>query len=371
MPLKSPGTAASCLPDEFRTPIRGTAPRLNLANVSSTPPTDYLLGPGDSLMVLVPGMFENTTVVPFTVRVASDGSVVLPTIGKVLVANETLGQAQETIEQAYADSILRNPQVNVSLAARATESVSVVGEVRQPGAFDLPKYENDIAHAIARAGGLTPQAAERIEVHRHATWQDISEILKQPPPASPRGEKLVLEIPLRGQGIVAHLDGYPPQPKELSAHDVRLRAGDVVVVPRRTDQVFFVVGPLNRTNIVNFSVQDEDRQLGNAFLLPNDRDIDVVTAVAMAGYIDPIDSPSTVTVHRSIPGQSPLLIKVDLIAARYDWQENVYVEAGDILYLDPDMAWWWRRMFDRIAPDLFTIPYRATMNRWLDPGGNY
>ena len=53
---------------------------------------------------------------------------------------------------------------------------------------------------------------------------------------------------------------------------------------------------LSQTNVVNFSVRDRDRQLGNAFLLPNDRDIDVVSAVAMAGYIDPIDSPSTVSV---------------------------------------------------------------------------
>ena len=46
--------------------------------------------------------------------------------------------------------------------------------------------------------------------------------------------------------------------------------------------------------------------------------IDVVTAVSMAGYIDPIDSPTTVTVHRMLPNGPPLLIHVDLIKARFD-----------------------------------------------------
>ena len=130
---------------------------------------------------------------------------------------------------------------------------------------------------------------------------------------------------------------------------------------------FFVVGPLSGINAVNFTVSDRDRQLGNAFILPDDRDIDVVMAVAMAGYIDPIESPSTVTVHRSVPGAQPMLIHVDLIDARYSWKENIYVRPGDIIYLNPDPAWWWRRTFDRIVPELITIPYGEAMANWLNP----
>ena len=97
----------------------------------------------------------------------------------------------------------------------------------------------------------------------------------------------------------------------LTEEDISLRPGDVVVVPRKVDEVFFVVGPLSDTNVVNFTVSFRDRRLGNGFLLPVDRDIDVVTAVTMAGYIDPIESPTTVTVHRTIPGAPPMLIRVD------------------------------------------------------------
>ena len=54
------------------------------------------------------------------------------------------------------------------------------------------------------------------------------------------------------------------------------------VVPRQPDEVFFVVGPLNENSVVNFRVSELDRRLGNAFLLPRDRDVDVVTIRVVA-----------------------------------------------------------------------------------------
>ena len=181
----------------------------------------------------------------------------------------------------------------------------------------------------------------------------------------------VLRIPLRGQ-MPSIDNGIELRPKDrLEVSDVLLQTGDVVVVPEKVDEAFYVVGPLSQINQINFSVTDHSRQLGNAFVLPKDRDIDVVTAVAMAGYIDPLMSPTTVTVHRSRMGQCPVLIRVDLIKARCDWQKNLYVQAGDIIYLNPDASWWWRRTFNQIAPDLLRFPYRAAMNRWINPLGGF
>lgn len=134
----------------------------------------------------------------------------------------------------------------------------------------------------------------------------------------------------------------------LAPHDVMLHSGDVVVVPDRKDEVFYVVGPLSEQSRVRFNVGDRDREIGNGFILPNDREVDVVTAVAMAGYIDPIESPTTVTVHRTDFSGRPLLVRVDLIAARSDPRETILVQPGDIIYLNPDHAWYSRRLFDRV-----------------------
>ncbi|MEO8493615.1 MAG: hypothetical protein ABI614_00990, partial [Planctomycetota bacterium] len=127
--------------------------------------------------------------------------------------------------------------------------------------------------------------------------------------------------------------------------------------PDRRHEVFFVVGALNTTNNVRFTVGIRERELGVGFILPRDREIDVVTAVAMAGYIDPIYSPTTVTVQRAGPDFQPLLIHVDLIKARYDYRETVLVQPGDIIYLNPDHEWWWRRFIDRTLVEAFQAPY--------------
>jgi hypothetical protein len=83
----------------------------------------------------------------------------------------------------------------------------------------------------------------------------------------------------------------------------------------------------------------------------------------MAGYIDPIDSPTTVTVHRTKPDGNPMLIHVDLIAARFHRKDNIMVQPGDIIYLNPDCKWWCRRTFDRIVPDLILFPYERSILR--------
>jgi len=386
VPLRSPAISASCLSDWYRTPIRSSAPKLNLASLSVSAPAEYILGPNDTLKVVVaglsnPGAEERAR--PILATIMANGKVRLPLVGEVEVSGMNLSQAQKAIDFAYSDGeVLVSPKTSVSLEEVATFNVPIIGEVTSPGVYALRRHENDLPHAIALAGGLTQFSAEVIEVQRRMSEYDLTsgqsaalpegelssnlfkELLEEPLDAQPN---IVLKIPLRGGTPVIVDDNQNLLQEFLSIEDVALRPGDVIVVPRQPNEVFFVVGPLSRNNVVNFRVSDLDRQLGNAFLLPKDRDVDVVTAVAMAGYIDPIDSPSTVTVHRSVSGAPPMLIHVDLIAARYEWKENLYVQPGDIIYLNPDAAWWMRRTFDRIIPDLLTIPYAEGMLRWINP----
>jgi hypothetical protein len=85
----------------------------------------------------------------------------------------------------------------------------------------------------------------------------------------------------------------------------------------------------------------------------------------MAGYIDPIDSPTTATLQRTGRDGHPMLIRVDLIKARSDRRENLMVQAGDIIYLNPDGRWWFRRTLDRVIPDLLVFPYERAILRWF------
>jgi len=352
-PFRTVAVAANTLPEEFRTPLRTGGMPLNYANLTVTPPPDYLLGAEDVLDVMVPNLYPGAEIRPIRVQVMSNGNIHLPLVGPVKVGSLNLMQAQQAITAAYADGHLVDPRVSVTLVQKRMVSVLVLGEVNNPGVHLLPNYENDVGHALAAAGGLTLDADEMIEVHRRVTPLVSDEVSFLPSPSElivydhdPKDPKETLHIPLRG------LD-----PTQLQQSDVILRQGDVIVVPSRRNEVFFVVGKLNPTNLVRFTLGDRERELGAGFILPRDREIDVVTAVAMAGYIDPIDSPTTVTVHRTLPNGQPFLIAVDLIAARYDRNENIFVQPGDIIYLNPDAAWWFRRTFDRVLGDLIVIPY--------------
>ena len=339
------------------------AHQMNLAALTVPPPADYIIGPSDTLELTVPGLYQEAEARPIRVRVMADGNVTLPLVGSIPVAGLNLSEAQQKIDAAYSDGFLVNPRISLALAEKGTIDVVVLGQVRLPGVHALPRFENDVAHALAAAGGLDELAAEVVEVHRRVPGA-ASSAEKVPPPASADGsdaQKEVLRIPLRGLFATVVTKGDVAVQEEVSQQDVTLQPGDVVVVPKRQDEVFFVVGPLSRSNVVNFSIRNRDRELGNAFLLPNDRDIDVVTAVAMAGYIDPIESPSTVTVHRTVPGEPPLTILVDLMAARYDWNQNLYVQPGDIIYLNPDGWWYSRRLFDRVIGTALG----TAVGRWL------
>jgi len=360
-PLKSGGIQASTLPEEFRAPLRTGGPLLNYTNLTAPVQTDYLLGADDVLEVTVPELFDKEEFRPLRVQVMSSGEIQLPLVGAVQVGGMNLLQAQAEITKAYANGFFNAPRIGVFLAEKATVSVVVLGNVATPGVVLLPRYENDVAHAVAQAGGLAEDAADVIEVHRKErphmpqVHRDLAPLPGVARPASScvacsmETPTDVLTIRLRGQQQAIH-----PQ-------QVTLQTGDVIVVPSRRGEVFYVVGLLNPNNNVRFTSGGRERELGGGFILPRDREIDVVTAVAMAGYIDPINSPTTVTVHRQNPHGPPLLIKVDLIKARYCREENINVAPGDIIYLNPDAQWYFRRTFDRLLDDIILFPYRRAL----------
>lgn len=360
-PFYAPATSACDLPDFYRTPVRTAGPPLNFANLTLAPTPDYLLGPNDVLEVTVPGLYAGAEIRPLRVQVMANGDIYLPLIGALRVGDSNLLQAQQAITAAYAAGFLVDPRISINLAEKATVSVLVLGKVQKPGVHLLPKNENDVGHALAAAGGLTDDAADIIERHSRVPSAEADQNQPAAPNATtlqpfiridddPDDPKEVVEIPLRG------LEASAIDPKH-----VVLNNGDVVVVPSRRHEVFYVVGQLGQNNTARFTIGDRERELGIGFVLPRDREIDVVTAVAMAGYIDPIDSPSTVTVHRHEPDGTSTLIRVDLIEARYDPRYNVLVWPGDIIYLNPDTRWWFRRTLDRVVPNLIVLPYSRSL----------
>ena len=124
------------------------------------PARDPMLSPGDLISVRV---FEQADYGP-EVRVAADGTVLLPLIGPVQLKGLTISQAEEVLQKRFQDAgIYRNPQVTIQLVEGPNQVATVIGEVHQVVPIIGSRRLLDV---LAVAGGLPPTASHVITISR-------------------------------------------------------------------------------------------------------------------------------------------------------------------------------------------------------------
>jgi protein involved in polysaccharide export with SLBB domain len=103
-----------------------------------------------------------------TLRVARDGAVVFPLIGRVGVGGLTPQEAAKVIRDALDKDYIINPQVSLRVTEYARRSYTVLGEVQKPGSYDMPDRASvSLLEAVGMAGGYTRVAnASNVTVKR-------------------------------------------------------------------------------------------------------------------------------------------------------------------------------------------------------------
>ena len=96
------------------------------------------------------------------VTVDRSGAVVVPFAGPVRVAGLTTTEAGAAVRRALTGRII-NPQVTVTIERNASNTVTVLGEVRQPGRAPLSVNADTLLDVIAAVGGPA-RPAQDIEV---------------------------------------------------------------------------------------------------------------------------------------------------------------------------------------------------------------
>jgi polysaccharide export outer membrane protein len=111
-----------------------------------------VLGPGDVFEIRVYGEEDLSG----EHRVASDGSINFPLIGRVQVDGETARQVSDTITDRLK-AYVKQPSVSVFVKEFNSKKVYVFGKVQRPGTF---AYEDgmNIIQAITLAGGFSQLA---------------------------------------------------------------------------------------------------------------------------------------------------------------------------------------------------------------------
>src|SRR3989475_1365383 len=132
-------------------------------------PADYKLGPGDNLVLILTGDVE----LSYSLPVTREGFVLIPQVGQVHVANLTLDQLRDVLYtrlgRVYSGvrrSANATTRFDVSVANVRANQVYVVGEVAQPGAYQISSL-GTVLTALYAAGGVTERANLRaVEVRR-------------------------------------------------------------------------------------------------------------------------------------------------------------------------------------------------------------
>jgi polysaccharide biosynthesis/export protein len=162
---------------------------------------DYVLGPGDSLIVNMWGGQSNR----LERIVDRQGQIALPEAGTIMINGMTITQAQNAIQKAL-DTQFQGERVEISLGRLRTVRVYVVGDVQRPGAYDVSSLSTPLS-ALYAAGGPTNRGSLRI--------------LRQ----------------YRGEQLIRAVDLYDFLLRGVRSSDDRLLPGDTILVPPVGPQV--------------------------------------------------------------------------------------------------------------------------------------
>jgi lipopolysaccharide/colanic/teichoic acid biosynthesis glycosyltransferase/protein involved in polysaccharide export with SLBB domain len=124
-------------------------PAVATNSAAAAVPDDYVIGPEDVLDVAV----WNNTSISRTVPVRPDGRISLPLINDVQAAGLTPTQLKDVIRDALMPFIA-SPEVSLIVQEVNSFKVTVVGEVKTPGRYEL-KSAATVLDLLALAGGFT------------------------------------------------------------------------------------------------------------------------------------------------------------------------------------------------------------------------
>lgn len=91
-------------------------------------------------------------------EVAEDGTVALPVIGRVKVDGLSRLEAANKIQDLYGKNLIKNPIIDVKII---NLKVTVLGEVRRPGNYQLIKDNASLIDMLGEAGGITDKGNEK------------------------------------------------------------------------------------------------------------------------------------------------------------------------------------------------------------------
>lgn len=169
--------------------------RIQRAKLQTGP---YRVVPGDVLEFTMPALLQAVTASqaqaaraqatedrPYLCRVSTRGTVSLPAVGELEVANGSLAEIEEKVIQAYQRYVVLRPSVFVRVLEYKTHRVSILGAVAEPGVYLLRGDQMSLVALLMEAGGIVDEGAAVIRIGRLNAAEQLSATDKSAPVTPP------------------------------------------------------------------------------------------------------------------------------------------------------------------------------------------
>jgi len=306
---------ASNLPPQYMAPATMDLDALNLSGLVERSISTDVIQPGDLLEVSMITDFTKLTATTTPVRVAEDGSIVVPLVGQLTVAGLEIKQAERLLNaESISRGIFRTPSITLTMKQCHTCKVTVVGAVKNPGTHDLPRGSTSLMSALLAAGGLSKEAGTEVEIRRIDSRQ-LAQAFGEVRQAS-YGQPLPPEAP----PMVFHVD------LEATANGMmqppELRDGDVVRVAKRNLPPVQVIGLVRKPG---------------QYPYPTDQKLCVLDALALAGGCSNALAEEVLVIRQPTDGGEPVRIAVSIQAAK-NGRDNMVLAPGDTVSVEQTAA---------------------------------
>ncbi|MCA1248900.1 SLBB domain-containing protein, partial [Massilia sp. MS-15] len=171
-------------------------------------PSEYVLGPGDELLIRGWGSID----IDFRATIDRNGTISIPTIGSVVLAGVKAGDADDIIRGAVA-KLYKGVTINVNFGQLRAITVYVVGQANRPGTYTVSSLSTLVTALFASGGPNANGSMRRVQVKRAGR-------------------------------VVTELDLYAFIAKGEKSADVKLQDGDSIYIPPAAGYVA-LVGKVN------------------------------------------------------------------------------------------------------------------------------
>ncbi len=309
------------LPARYAAPATANLEAVNLSGLADSAVSNTLIDRGDLLEVTMLADYSKLTTTTTPLRVADDGSVVVPLIGKVAVAGLELEAAERAIGAAGVErGVFRTSSITVAMKQQRMNRVTVVGAVEKPGVYELPRGATSLLAAIVAAGGLSKDASPEVEI-RHTELGAAEPLgsMATAAAAGSRAEPAGYEARAAGALTTSKVNLVSAAGAQAG---LRLADGDVVSVGKRAVKPVYVLGLVKKPGELE---------------MPKNQDLRLLDALAMAGGTSSAVA-DKILVIRQVPGETgPINIAASIQKAK-SGQDNLQLAPGDTVMVEQTPA---------------------------------